>query len=294
MTESAAERAFWQQLVAREIASTLEELTRQGWTVILSPRRGQVDWWPEPLRNFEPDYAARKDGQIIIGEVKSRNPRSLQALDDLARAVAKVPNARLEVHWLGDIAAVASEGPRTDIDPQDVLSQVTEARILLRSGHVRAAALIAWSAVEGALLYHAARLDVPLQEGATSARSPWQLLSYLDSLGYINETDLKQLTELRSHRNAVAHFTGPGTPVNREDTEYGLDFAERVLRGRYVSVDQMVDWYQNRPEDVAQVPRHEVQRRARLLLEQNFPGAEPADIDDAVSRLYPVGPPSGI
>ena len=130
------------------------------------------------------------------------------------------------------------------------------------------------------------------------------MLSYLDSLGYINETDLKQLTELRSHRNAVAHFTGPGTPVNREDTEYGLDFAERVLRGRYVSVDQMVDWYQNRPEDVAQVPRHEVQRRARLLLEQNFPGAEPADIDDAVSagcillapqagfrRLYLVGSP---
>lgn len=289
MTESAAEQAFLQQLVAHEIASTLEELTRQGWTVILSPSRRQLDWWPEPLGNFEPDYVARKGDEIIIGEVKSRNPRSLQALDGMARAVAKVPNARLEVHWLGDIAAVESAA-HADADPQDVLSLVNEARILLRIGHVRAAALIAWSAVEGALLYHAARSDVPFQQDATSPKSPWQLLSYLDSLGYINETDLKQLTKLRSQRNAVAHFTGPGTPASREVTEYGLDFAERVLRGQYVSVDQMVDWYQNRPPDVAQVPRHEVRGHARSLLEQNFPGTGPGDLDNAVRRLYPDKP----
>jgi hypothetical protein len=286
MTESAVEHAVLQQIAAREIASTLEELTRQGWTVYLSPSRGQVDWWPEALRNFEPDYAARKGDEIIIGEIKSRNPRSLQSLDGLARAVAKVPNARLEVHWLGDIAAIASAAPLADVDPRDVLSQVNEARILLGIGHVRAAALIAWSAVEGALLYHAARLDIPLQEDASSARSAWQLLSYLDSLGYVNETDLKRLTELRSHRNAVAHFSGPGTPASREDTEYGLDFAERLLRGQYVSVDQMVDWYQNRPEDEIQVAQHELPSHARLLLEQNFPGARPAEIDEAVRRLY--------
>jgi hypothetical protein len=176
-----------------------------------------------------------QDDEIIIGEVKSRDPRSLRALDGLAGAVAKVPNAQLESHWLGD--PVASAAPAAGIDPQDVLFQVNEARVLLRTDHVRAAALIAWSAVEGALLYHAARLDVPLQEDASSAGSPWQLLSYLDSRGYVSDTDLKRLTELRSERNAVAHFRGPGTAASREDTEYGLDFAERVLRGQYVSVD---------------------------------------------------------
>ena len=72
-----------------------------------------------------------------------------------------------------------------------IQSQIEEARLLIRLHHVRPAALIAWSAVEGALIYHATRLDVSMPEDAHPARSPWQLLTYLDSLGYINETDLK-------------------------------------------------------------------------------------------------------
>src|SRR4051812_2841606 len=52
------------------------------------------------------------------------------------------------------------------------------------------------------------------QDEKRSISSAWkafgakQLLSYLDSPGYVNETDLKQVTELRSQRNAVGHFTG--------------------------------------------------------------------------------------
>jgi hypothetical protein len=37
-------------------------------------------------------------------------------------------------------------------------------------------------------------------------------------------------------------------------------------------------------------PRHEVQGHARLLLEQEFPGAAPADTDEAARRLYPDWP----
>ncbi len=289
MTESAGGQAFQQTVTGDMVGKELEELAREGWTVFRNIGRHQLDWLPEPLQDFELDYVARKDDEIIIGEVKSRSPQSLQTLDQtlnrLARAVAKVPNARLELHWLGDIAATASVAP-LDVDSADVQSQIDETRILLRLHHVRPAALIAWSAVEGALIYHAARLDTPLPDDARTTRSPWQLLSYLDSLGYINEADLKRLTELRNQRNAVAHFSGQGAIASDEDIEYGLNFAERILSGRYVSADQMVDWYQSQPK-VSITRLSEAREIARSLLGQNFPGVEARDVDEAVERLYP-------
>jgi hypothetical protein len=170
--------------------------------------------------------------------------------------------------------------------PEAVLPQIDETRILLQLHHVRPAALIAWSAVESALIYYAVRLDIPLPDDGRAARSPWQLLSYLDSLGYINEADLKRLSDLRNQRNAVAHFSGQGALASEEDIEYGLNFAERVLSGRYVSADQMVDWYQSRPKvPVTQLGR--AREIARSPLIRNFPGAEARDVDEAVERLYP-------
>ena len=290
MIESPGGQAFLQKVTGDVVGVALEELARQGWAVFWNVGRHQLDWLPEPLQDFELDYVARKDDEIIIGEVKSRSPKSLQTLDQtlnrLARAVAKVPNARLEVHWLGDIAATASVAPLIHVDSADVQSQIDETRILLRLHHVRPAVLIAWSAVEGALIYHAAQLDMPLPDDARAARSPWQLLSYLDSLGYINEADLKRLTELRNQRNAVAHFSGRGALASQEDIEYGLNFAERILSGRYVSADQMIDWYESQPK-VSITRLSEAREIARSLLGRNFPGVEARDVDEAVERLYP-------
>jgi hypothetical protein len=290
--ESVAEQAFLRKIAGESVRHALEELAGQGWTVYVNVTRGQLDWLPQPLQDYlqnaEFDYVARKDDEIIIGEIKSRNPRSLQAssLDRLATAVARVPNARLEVHWLGDIAGQASTASFAHADTQYVQSQIEEARLLIRLAHTSAAALIAWSAVEGALIHHAARLDVPLPEDARAARSPWQLLTYLDSLGYINETDQKRFSELRSQRNAVAHFRAPGETPSREDIEYCLGIAERMLNEQYVSVDQIVDWYENRP-GLPLTRLDETRENTRSLLERNFPRVDAEDINEAVERLYP-------
>lgn len=289
--ESMAEQTFLRQIAGDSVRDALTELADQGWTVHVDVMRGQLTWLPQPLqdylRNAEFDYVARKGDEIIIGEIKSRNPQSLQSptLDRLARVVARVPNARLEVHWLGDIAATVSAAPLTRVNTQEIQSQIEEARLLIRLAHIRAAALIAWSAVEGALIYHATRLDVSMPEDAHPARSPWQLLTYLDSLGYINETDLKRLSQLRSQRNAVAHFRTPGETPNREDIEYSLGIAERMLRHQYISVDQMVDWCENLPKPSPSSP-HETREITRSLLERNFSGATADDIDEAVRRLH--------
>jgi hypothetical protein len=85
---------------------------------------------------------------------------------------------------------------------------------------------------------------------------------------------------------AVAHFRGPGEAPNRADIEHCLGIAERMLSGRYVSVDQMVDWY----EKLLRPPLsrlNEARKLARTSLEQHFPGAEAKDIVEAVEQLYP-------
>jgi REase_AHJR-like len=237
MMESARGQEFLRQVKDDTVRKALEELTAQGWTVFWDVGRNQLDWLPESLREFEHDYVARKDDSIIIGEVKSRRNQSWEALNRIASAVVKTPNVRLEVNWLGDIAATGAVAPLIEVDPAVVQSYIDVARDLLQLNYVSQAAFTAWSAVEGALMYYAARLDLPLRDDARFTQSPWQLLSYLDSLGYINDTDLKRLTELRNHRNAVAHYTGLEIPVTDEDVEYGLSIAEQMLSGRYVVAD---------------------------------------------------------
>lgn len=220
---------------------------------------------------------ALRGNELLVIEVKSRKPEALRNLNHLARAVASVPNARLEVYWLGD-------EPEANLTRGRVHMYVDEARTLLRIGHSTAAALIAWAAVEGALIYYAANLQVPLPEHMDYIKLPWQLLSYLDSLGHINEADLKRLTELRKQRNAAAHFVGQADP-NPADIEYCLDIVDRMLSGRYVSVDQMMEWFVEH-HDYPDVPVRDADRdRIQALLTEHFPGAPESDTAAVVTRI---------
>jgi hypothetical protein len=103
-----------------------------------------------------------------------------------------------------------------------------EARELLASGHPEAAALLASSAIEGALLHYARAFDVPLPADATSSTLPWRLLAELDSLRCLNEGDRLLITELRRQRNAAAHFMEPGDRPKLAGIEDCLDIADRM------------------------------------------------------------------
>jgi hypothetical protein len=284
MTEESQLEQTFEQQVAEKLSETIRELTSQGWLVV-DPKSARVNWLPESLRRLEPDYVAMKEGELVVIEAKSWKG-GLEDLDDLAKAVTEVPNARLEVHWLGDTVQVPS-AVLAEFTSKSVSQRSAEARELLQSGHLEAAALIAWSAVEGVLLRHALKLRVPLPTDTRGATLPWRLLSELDSLGYINEADLMRLTELRRQRNAAAHFMEPENPPKPADIEYCLDIVDRMLSGRYVSVDQLMDWYANQAEESGLSATDQAQ--ARLLLAENFPGAEAADIDEAVERLAQEG-----
>ena len=80
--ESMAEQTFLRRSQAIQLGMPWTELADQGWAVHVDVMRGQLTWFLEPLqdylRNAEFDYVARKGDEIIIGEIKSRNPQSLQ------------------------------------------------------------------------------------------------------------------------------------------------------------------------------------------------------------------------
>jgi len=276
MSESSSRHSFQQQM-AQAIGEAIRELNRDGWEVV-ELQTNRVDWLPERLRHFEPDFVARRGKEVIIGAFKSRNSESLDDLDGLAKAVAEVPDARLEVYWLGDNA-------QGELVRDHVQEYANEAKALLSMGRLRPAALVAWAAVEGALVYHATNLEVPLPDDGHYTTLPWRLLSYLDSLGYINEADLKWLTELRNERNAAAHFRGPDDPPSRAAIEHCLEVVNRMLSGRYVSVDQMMEWFVEH-HDYPDVPVQKPDRnRIQALLVEQFPGARESDIEEVVAGI---------
>ena len=278
MSQSRPDQPF-EQWVAQILTDAAGELRQNGWDVVELKGR-QVDWLPASLQRFQPDIVARRGNELLIGEVKSRNSEELEDLDDLAKAVAEVPNARLEVYWLGDET-------ESKLARERVQEYSDEAKTLIGAGHLAAAVLVAWAAVEGGLLYYATNARISLPDPGY-AQAPWQLLSHLDSLGYINDADLKRFAELRKQRNATAHFAGRENPPNPADIEYCLEIVDRMLSGRYVSVDQMEEWFSEH-YDYPEVPIRDAERsRIQAVLSERFPGVPESDISEAVKRIVQV------
>lgn len=134
MTDAPREQSF---RTRRE--QTVAELLRTGWEVVEEPGQQVL---PQPLREFRPDILARRGSELLIVEVKSRRSSDLSRLDALASAVARVPNAKLEIDWQGDVA---------EFDPpeENIRVYLDEASRLLSVEAFTAALLIAWAALEG-------------------------------------------------------------------------------------------------------------------------------------------------
>jgi hypothetical protein len=267
---------YFERWVGYVIAEAASELRQDGWVV--SGAEERPDWLPGSLRAFTPDFVARKGNEILVAEVKSRAPGELRDLDSLAKAVAAVPNARLEVYWLGDETTARLARKR-------VAEYADEARALLRTGHKAAALLIAWAAVEGGLFYYTADVRAPLPADPKYVQMAWLLLSHLDSLGYINEADLKRFGELRRQRNAAAHFSGPEHPPNEADIEYCLEVVDRMLRSQYSSVDQMEEWYTTHYEYPEQPVGEGDRARIRARVNGQFPGVPERDLTEVIALI---------
>jgi hypothetical protein len=259
---------------------TVAELLQAGWEVVEEPGQETL---PEPLHDFQPDILARRGSELLVVEVKSRRSSDLGRLDALATAVARVPNAKLEINWLGDV-------PEFDPPVENIRAYLDDASGLIGSRAFTAAVLVSWAALEGAVVYFASDKD-----DVRPWSTPWQLLSDLYSLGYVSDRDFERLTAFWKLRNEIAHHVSPVIPSS-EDIQAILQIAERMIGGHYVSTDQMIEWFLERYEDPAERTPYDSgeggyqyagngPRDARDVLADKFPDATEADIDDAARTL---------
>lgn len=271
---SAAERNLLQQWL-RELVGQLQG---DGWTVDVEPRSDKL---PQVLRDLPVDIFAHRGEEILIGEVAARRLAKSERLDELAKRVAEIPHARLEVYWIGDIPIVKP-------DPDEVRRYIAEAEAASQVS-LQAGLLMALAAFEGAVATFADEEGIKLRVPAR------QLLANLYSLGFVEEVDYNRLTALYTLRVAIAHNASPMQP-NPSDIQFCLDLARQMLEGRYISADQMIEWFKERYE----APEHRTPFESREggylyapdepvtaddVLRDEFSDAPEQSLQDAIEQL---------
>jgi hypothetical protein len=216
----------------------VSQLRLEGWTVTTEPRGDSL---PEVLRNRQVDFIARRGPELLIGEVASRTTARQERIDLLARLVEQIPNARLQVYWLGDSSSAKP-------DFHQVQRYIKEADAVIGISP-RAGLLMAMAALEGAVAAFAESVDVKPD------MPPRQLLSHLYSLGFIDAPHFDRIASLYRLRSEIAHLATPREPTH-DDIRFCLDLADRMLGNRYVSADRVDDWFLNskRDRDLAAAP----------------------------------------
>lgn len=76
------------------------ELRTDGWVVDTDPDALGL---PSPLRDLQVDITAHRGQEILVGKIVGRHSASRERLDELAKRVAAIPNARLDAYWIGDL-----------------------------------------------------------------------------------------------------------------------------------------------------------------------------------------------
>ncbi|HZZ63586.1 MAG TPA: hypothetical protein VFE63_20865 [Roseiarcus sp.] len=158
------------------------------------PTRAEL---PDFFGSYIPDALARKPGQNVAIEVKSRpGPQTGTAVKDLQRLFAGRPDWQLQVVFTGADPLQSLSiptAPATAIRPQ-----VGEIRALVAQGHFRAAFIMAWSVLEAVVR----ALDRGREAGPLT---PGAVVQALAMNGYIQPEMERRMRDLITLRNRVIH-----------------------------------------------------------------------------------------
>lgn len=121
------------------------ELEQEGWRVALMP---PADVLPAPLRSFEPDLVATKDGDNLIVEVKGkatlrRNPGIISWVERMSTTINELPGWSFRLVWVGDDLQQPASAPTAVRRAREAAAVATIS--------AEAGLLLGWSAVETAL-----------------------------------------------------------------------------------------------------------------------------------------------
>ncbi len=180
-----------------------DEYRRRGYAVQVQPTKDEL---PPFLKEFEPDIdiVATSPAEKLIAQVRSAPRFDAEQNVRLAEAVAHYPGWRFEVVFVNPPVAPDIPAQEQLADDEQVTRMLENAETLSNEGHVEAAGLIAYAALE-TILRRLAQSEAPQIERQSSAR----VLKELYSLGKIHHEAFEKLLPLMEFRNAVAHGFRP-------------------------------------------------------------------------------------
>lgn len=181
------------------------EFRNRGYTVFVQPRSDEV---PPFLAGLEPDLIATSRNDKVVVEVKARGGDASE-VRKIADAVSRQPDWRFELIVVSvPVAPDVPETAQLAADAQ-IREYLNTAALLTQEGHVEAATLLAWSALE-AILRKRAR-----SEGLDTVRqSSTRVLKNLYSLGRLDPATYEKLLRFMEFRNALAHGFESGERPN--------------------------------------------------------------------------------
>ncbi len=204
----------------KELLETVaEQYHKEGYTILLHPSRSQL---PDFLKDEGVDMLAEKGSEHIAIQVKSRE--QLYDIKPLKDKMATHSGWRYEIVVFPQELSeqVPRNGKRND--PQFTITLMQEAESLLNAGALRAAFIIAWSAVEAVMREIALREKIDMEKV-----TPSFILKSLYSGGIVSRQDFGKLSEYMNLRSEVVHGFEP-TSLPADAPKFLLDFARRLQR----------------------------------------------------------------
>jgi hypothetical protein len=194
------------ELKRAKIAEFAAKYRAQGYDVKVQPGPDEL---PPFLSQFAPALIATSSAGNVVIEVKSAPEFDAADARQLMDALEGQQNWRAELVFVSQPVAPDVPAQEMLVDDAQVTRMLVDAETLAREGHLDAAGLIAWSAVEAILRRHA-QTAAPDMERQSSAR----VLKHLYGLGEVQPEIYEKLLLLLEFRNALAHGFQPrhGTP----------------------------------------------------------------------------------
>lgn len=196
------------------LASVGSEYEKRGYEVRLQPTAGDV---PEFLAGFEPDLIAIGKGECVVVEVRARKGFRSEQVVAIESALRNRPG------WRFELIIDGSERERGfPLGAPQIETSLEEAIELQNGGHLVAALLLLWSAIEGILRLLATREDVELESLA-----PGYITKRLYTLGLLGREQYRILDEAVQLRNQAAH--GFQVSITRQDLANVSTIARELL-----------------------------------------------------------------
>jgi uncharacterized protein YutE (UPF0331/DUF86 family) len=165
----------------------------EGFSVFLHPSR---EMRPPFLGGYQPDAIAVKDDRKIAIEIKDATTANAAGMEQLQQIFSAHPGWELRVYYIPGPPQEEEYFKAPDIAEID--TALAEVDQLKRAGHLRAALMMAWAALEAA-----GRVLLP--QSLARPQPAHKLIEALASEGVVTPTEADSLRRAISLRNAATH-----------------------------------------------------------------------------------------